>query len=173
MGQRRNRRRCRRRSDVHTRPQSTRSKPYENFDSPFAFNRWNRNNTSTALSTDRNTIEPTLNWQNSYEARQLRTLVHPQYQYQHQQIHNQQPLQQLHDSHEHLRHLRDQQQQQRPNDVVSRYIANQQLERARMSAVEAQRIHFFGGEIGDEVSLCAPMLQVVLDLWGGVDYLDP
>lgn len=40
-------------------------------------------------------------------------------------------------------------------------------------AAEAQRLRIFGGEIGDEVSLCAPMLQVVTGLFGGLDYEDP
>ncbi len=40
-------------------------------------------------------------------------------------------------------------------------------------ALEAHRIRFFGGEAGDEVSLCAPMLQVVLDLFNDIDYQDP
>jgi hypothetical protein len=33
----------------------------------------------------------------------------------------------------------------------------------------------FGGEVDDDddVSLCAPMLQVVLDLFDDVDYVDP
>lgn len=37
---------------------------------------------------------------------------------------------------------------------------------------EAQR-RMFGGEVGDEVSLCAPMLRVVVELFGDVDYTDP
>lgn len=38
-------------------------------------------------------------------------------------------------------------------------------------ALEQRRI--YGGEPGDEEGLCAPMLQVVLDLFNGVDYEDP
>jgi hypothetical protein len=38
-------------------------------------------------------------------------------------------------------------------------------------ATEQQRI--YGGEPGDGDALCAPMLQVVLDLFDGVDYVDP
>ena len=186
MGHRRNRRRCRRRSDAYTRSQNARSKPYESLDNPAAINRWNRINPSTALSTHRDPIQPTPNWQHSFEAWQLHTLIHPQHQHQHQhqQIQNKQPLHQLHENQGELRYRHNQryqhqhqhqhQNQQRPNnDVISRYFANQQLERARLSAIEAQRIRIFGGEVGDEVSLCAPMLQVVFDLWGGVDYLDP
>jgi hypothetical protein len=40
-------------------------------------------------------------------------------------------------------------------------------------AAEAQRLRIFGGEKGDAVSLCAPMLQVVMGLFGGLDYEDP
>lgn len=40
--------------------------------------------------------------------------------------------------------------------------------------MEAQRLRFFGGEAGDEVSLLAPMLKVVTDLFDGMtDYEDP
>lgn len=39
---------------------------------------------------------------------------------------------------------------------------------------EAQRLRFFGGEVGDEVSLLEPMLKVVTDLFDGMtDYEDP
>jgi hypothetical protein len=42
------------------------------------------------------------------------------------------------------------------------------------SAVDAERLRIFGGEASDGVSLCGPMLQVVLDLFdGGLDYQDP
>jgi hypothetical protein len=41
-------------------------------------------------------------------------------------------------------------------------------------AAEKQRLRIFGGETGDEVSLCAPMLQVVMGLFNGaLDYEDP
>ena len=40
-------------------------------------------------------------------------------------------------------------------------------------AAEAQRLRIFGGEQGDEMSLCAPMLQVVMGLFGSLDYEDP
>lgn len=184
MGHRRNRRRCRRRSNAFTRTQNTRTKPFESFENPASSNRWNRINPSTALTTHHDPVQSTVNWQHSYEAWQLRTIIDPQHQYLRQQIHHHhlhhQPFQPQHESQEGLWHRHNQcyhhhhhQNQQRPNDVVSRYIANQLLEKARIADIEAQRIHFFGGEVGDEVSLCAPMLQVVLDLWGGVDYLDP
>jgi hypothetical protein len=48
----------------------------------------------------------------------------------------------------------------------------QQRERTEAMAAEAQRLHIFGGEMGDDVSLCAPMLQVVTGLFGGLDYDD-
>jgi hypothetical protein len=34
-------------------------------------------------------------------------------------------------------------------------------------------LRMFGGEKGDETSLCGPMLQVVMDLFDGIDYEDP
>ena len=37
---------------------------------------------------------------------------------------------------------------------------------------EAQR-RMFGGEVGDEVSLCEPMIRVVVSLFGDLDYVDP
>ncbi|KAF2266424.1 hypothetical protein CC78DRAFT_542399 [Lojkania enalia] len=47
-------------------------------------------------------------------------------------------------------------------------------ERDREQALEAQRLRFFGGEAGDEVSLLEPMLKVVTDLFdGNTDYDDP
>jgi len=40
--------------------------------------------------------------------------------------------------------------------------------------MEAQRLRFFGGEVGEEVSLLEPMLKVVMDLFDGdIDYQDP
>jgi hypothetical protein len=47
-----------------------------------------------------------------------------------------------------------------------------QQERNEAMAAEAQRLHIFGGELGEDVSLCAPMLQVVTGLFGGLDYDD-
>ncbi|KAF2274755.1 uncharacterized protein EI97DRAFT_443922 [Westerdykella ornata] len=39
---------------------------------------------------------------------------------------------------------------------------------------EAQRLRFFGGEAGDELSLLEPMLRVVTGLFDGeTDYVDP
>ena len=37
---------------------------------------------------------------------------------------------------------------------------------------QAQR-QLFGGEVGDEVSLCESMLGVVVGLFGDLDYVDP
>ncbi|KAI9675660.1 MAG: hypothetical protein M1817_001027 [Caeruleum heppii] len=39
--------------------------------------------------------------------------------------------------------------------------------------LQAEQQRIFGGEAGDEVSLCGPMLQVLLSLFGGLDYTDP
>jgi len=51
-----------------------------------------------------------------------------------------------------------------------RLRGEQERERVR----EAQRLRFFGGEVGDEVSLLEPMLKVVTDLFDGMtDYEDP
>ncbi|KAJ9638308.1 hypothetical protein H2199_006995 [Coniosporium tulheliwenetii] len=49
-------------------------------------------------------------------------------------------------------------------------VHQQQQEQAM---IEAQRLRLFGGEVGEEASLCAPMLQVVMDLFDGIDYVDP
>jgi len=45
------------------------------------------------------------------------------------------------------------------------------LEEVAALVEEQQRI--FGGEIGDEVSLCDAMLGVVISLFGDIDYIDP
>jgi hypothetical protein len=48
------------------------------------------------------------------------------------------------------------------------------LQHEQQQALEAQRVRFFGGEVGDEVSLLEPMLRVVTDLFDGdIDYEDP
>lgn len=52
-------------------------------------------------------------------------------------------------------------------------MQKQHREHHEAMAAEAQRLRIFGGETGDEVSLCAPMLQVVMGLFGGLDYEDP
>jgi hypothetical protein len=52
-------------------------------------------------------------------------------------------------------------------------LQRQQREHSEAMAAEAQRLRIFGGEKGDAVSLCAPMLQVVMGLFGGLDYEDP
>ncbi|KAH7081051.1 hypothetical protein FB567DRAFT_119082 [Paraphoma chrysanthemicola] len=47
-------------------------------------------------------------------------------------------------------------------------------ERQEMLELETQRLRYFGGEPGEEVSLLEPMLQVVMDLFdGNTDYDDP
>ncbi|KZF19731.1 hypothetical protein L228DRAFT_271051 [Xylona heveae TC161] len=42
-----------------------------------------------------------------------------------------------------------------------------------LSASEADQRRIFGGEIGENISLCYPMLMVVMDLFGDLDYVDP
>lgn len=39
--------------------------------------------------------------------------------------------------------------------------------------LELEQQRLFGGDVGDDVSLCESMLQVVLHLFGGLDYADP
>jgi hypothetical protein len=39
--------------------------------------------------------------------------------------------------------------------------------------LEQERVLLFGGEVDDDVSLCAPMLRVVMSLFGDIDYTDP
>lgn len=38
---------------------------------------------------------------------------------------------------------------------------------------EREQRRLFGGEVDDDVSLCANMLGVVYSLWGDIDYTDP
>jgi len=62
------------------------------------------------------------------------------------------------------------------NDWYQTYPAWQIREQLlqQEQAVEAQRLRFFGGEAGEEVSLLEPMLKVVMDLFDGdIDYQDP
>jgi hypothetical protein len=61
------------------------------------------------------------------------------------------------------------------NDWHHTYSAWQTRARLQQEqAVEAQRLRFFGGEAGEEVSLLEPMLKVVMDLFDGdIDYQDP
>ena len=39
--------------------------------------------------------------------------------------------------------------------------------------LEQERVLLFGGEVDDDVSLCEPMLRVVMSLFGDIDYTDP
>jgi hypothetical protein len=39
--------------------------------------------------------------------------------------------------------------------------------------LEQERRRLFGGVVGDDISLCGSMLEVVLHLFGGLDYADP
>lgn len=56
-------------------------------------------------------------------------------------------------------------------------LAHQGLAQRRdtnIASLDQQRMRMFGGSVEDEESLCAPMLQVVLDLFNGsIDYEDP
>lgn len=36
----------------------------------------------------------------------------------------------------------------------------------------AERVGIYGGYINDDMSLCEPTLQVILSLFGGIDYVD-
>ena len=64
-------------------------------------------------------------------------------------------------------------------DKLFSFQARARLERTQhehwiAERLEQERTRMFGGELGDEVSLCEPMLQVVLSLFDGhLDYLDP
>jgi hypothetical protein len=42
-----------------------------------------------------------------------------------------------------------------------------------MTQLELEQLQLFGGDVGDDVSLCESMLQVVFHLFGGIDYADP
>ncbi|KAF1986308.1 hypothetical protein K402DRAFT_421166 [Aulographum hederae CBS 113979] len=61
-----------------------------------------------------------------------------------------------------LQHLQEQQRAQR--------LAR---EREKEAEVEMQTLRMFGGERGEDGSLCEPMLKVVMGLFGDVDYEDP
>ena len=39
--------------------------------------------------------------------------------------------------------------------------------------LEQEQIKLFGGNVGDDVSLCEPMLRVLSYLFGDIDYTDP
>jgi hypothetical protein len=60
-------------------------------------------------------------------------------------------------------------------DRVREYQQIQAMrEQQEAEAAEAQRLRIFGGEVGDEVSLCPAMLETVLFLFNGrLDYEDP
>jgi len=67
-----------------------------------------------------------------------------------------------------------QQYSQWQNRSQSQQQLQAQREHQEAMAAEKQRLRIFGGETGDEVSLCAPMLQVVMGLFNGaLDYEDP
>jgi len=59
-------------------------------------------------------------------------------------------------------------------DKARRQRQLDELQASRTSHAEATRIRIFGGEMGDGVTLCRPMLQVVWSLFDGdLDYADP
>ncbi len=39
--------------------------------------------------------------------------------------------------------------------------------------LDQERLLLFGGDLDDDVSLCVPMLRVVMSLFGDIDYTDP
>jgi hypothetical protein len=59
-------------------------------------------------------------------------------------------------------------------DKARRQRQIDELQASRTQHAEATRIRIFGGEMGDGVALCHPMLQVVRSLFDGdLDYADP
>ena len=58
-----------------------------------------------------------------------------------------------------------------------RWKARQAQEAAAASfqqlQLEQERMLLFGGEVDDDVSLCAPMIGVLISLFGDIDYTDP
>lgn len=46
-------------------------------------------------------------------------------------------------------------------------------EEAAGAMLAAERVRIYGGYIDDMMSLCEPMLQVILSLFGSIDYVDP
>lgn len=45
--------------------------------------------------------------------------------------------------------------------------------KAAQAQLEQEQIKLFGGDVGDDVSLCEPMLRVLSYLFGDIDYTDP
>lgn len=43
----------------------------------------------------------------------------------------------------------------------------------RLQELEREQQRLYGGDISDDVSLCPAMLDVVMSLWGDIDYIDP
>ena len=57
-----------------------------------------------------------------------------------------------------------------------RWKAREADEKARVIRAEEEereRMRMFGGELNDDVSLCEPMLRVLVDLFGDIDYSYP
>jgi hypothetical protein len=60
------------------------------------------------------------------------------------------------------------------DQMYSAWQARDQLRRQQEELLEAQRIRFFGGEVGEDTSLFGPMLSIVTNLFdGNTDYDDP
>lgn len=53
------------------------------------------------------------------------------------------------------------------HETYSAWQTRLQLEQKRQQVLESERIRYFGGVPGEEVSLLEPMLQVVMDLFDG------
>lgn len=43
----------------------------------------------------------------------------------------------------------------------------------KRTQLEQEQIKLCGGELDDDVSLCEPMVRVLMDLFGDIDYIDP
>jgi len=52
-------------------------------------------------------------------------------------------------------------------------LEREERERELLLELEREQLRLFGGEVDDDVSLFAPMLNVVWRLWGDIDYIDP
>lgn len=57
-----------------------------------------------------------------------------------------------------------------------RWKAREAEEKVLIEAIRLQQEHeqrLFGGDFDDDVSLCEPMLGVLMSLFGDIDYTDP
>jgi hypothetical protein len=55
----------------------------------------------------------------------------------------------------------------------AREAEEQALAEMEKMQLEQEQQRLFGGEVDDDVSLCPSMLNVVLHLFGDIDYIDP